>query len=267
MTQPSVDQVRSYYDQFLSDQMLGYRVDGNLRIEKAIEFFTAHIRKDDVVIDVGCGIGIATEAIARKAKAGTVLGLDLSEQNIWYANKTIALPNLSFRRLDIVSDADAIMPLLPKQPSVITMCDVLEHIPQDAVADMFRLYARIGAPDLKVLLTFPSGHHLELLRRESPEKVQIIDNPISAEFLAREAGYANLSISYFRVMDIAKHGDYVHCMLERTEALQEASRRPVHRSLSVRQRLYRKFVRPAVRRKRRERYIVNVFQIRNGSSR
>jgi cyclopropane fatty-acyl-phospholipid synthase-like methyltransferase len=247
--------------------MLSYRVNGNPRIEKAIEFFTTHIRSDDVVIDVGCGIGIATEAIARKAKAGTVLGLDLSEQNIWYANKTISLPNLSFRCLDIVSDADAIIPLLPKQPSVITMCDVLEHIPQDAVADMFRLYARIGAPDLKVLLTFPSGHHLELLRRESPEKVQIIDNPIFPEFLAREAGHANLSISYFRVMDISRHGDYVHCVLERTDALQDASRRLVDRRLNLRQRLYRKLVRPIVRRSRRRRYITNIFHSVNASSR
>jgi ubiquinone/menaquinone biosynthesis C-methylase UbiE len=260
MTQPySVDQVRKFYDQFMSDQMLTYRVNGNLRIEKAIEFFDTYIRTDDVIIDVGCGIGIATEAMARSAKSGSVLGLDLSEQNIWYANKTISLPNLSFYCLDIVNDADAITPLLPRKPSVITMCDVLEHIPQDSVADMFRLYAKIGAPNLKVLLTFPSGHNLELLRRESPEIVQIIDNPISAEFLAREAGYAGLTISNYSVKDISKHGDYVHCVLERTENLQEASRRSVDLRLTLRQRLYRKFVRPFVRRSRRRRYITNIF--------
>src|SRR6516164_2124478 len=54
MTQPySVDQVRKFYDQFMSDQMLTYRVNGNLRIEKAIEFFDTYIRTDDVIIDVG----------------------------------------------------------------------------------------------------------------------------------------------------------------------------------------------------------------------
>lgn len=259
MTQPSVDQVRSYYDQFMSEQMLSYRVNGNLRIEKAIEFFKSRIGNNDVVIDVGCGIGIATEAIARRARSGMVLGLDLSEQNIWYANRTISRPNLSFHCLDVVNDADAITSLLPKKPTVITMCDVLEHIPQDKVADMFRLYSEIGAPNLKVLLTFPSGHNLELLRSESPEKVQIIDNPISAEFLAREAGHAGLSISYFRVMDISKHGDYVHCVLERTQTLQEASRHPVNRRVTLSQRLYRKFVRPLVRRSRQRRYITSIF--------
>jgi trans-aconitate 2-methyltransferase len=259
MTQPTVDQVRSYYDQFMGDQMLAYRVDGNLRIEKAIEFFASYIRKDDVVIDVGCGIGIATEAIARRAKAGHVLGLDLSEQNIWYARQTIALPNLSFLCLDIASDPDAIIPLLPKKPTIITMCDVLEHIPQSSVVDMFRLYSRIGAPSLKILLTFPSPYHLDLLRKESPEKLQIIDNSVTAEFLAREAGTAGLSISLFCLMNISRYGDYVYCVLERTENLQEGSRQLVAPKQGLRYRLYRKIVRPFARRSRRRRYIARVF--------
>lgn len=267
MTQPSVDQVRHYYDQFLRDQMLSYRVNGNLRIEKAIEFFTAHISKDDVIVDVGCGIGIATEAVARKAKAGSVLGLDLSEQNIWYANQTISLPNLSFHCLDIVNDADAVISLLPAKPSVIIMCDVLEHIPQDAVADMFRLYARLGAPNVKVLLTFPSAHHLDLLRKESPDKLQIIDNSVTAEILTRAASSAMLSVSYFRVMDISRHGDYIHSMLERTETLQERSRELVDRKLNLPSRLHRKFIRPIVRRRRQQQYITNIFQRRTDSSR
>ena len=239
--------------------MLSYRVDGNLRIDKAIRFFKTHIRKDDVIVDVGCGIGIATEAIANKASMGTLLGLDLSEQNIWYANKTIFLKNCFFHCLDIVNATDHITKLLPKKPSVITMCDVIEHIPQDAVAGMFELYANIGAPNLKILLTFPSAHHIDLLRNESPGELQIIDNPISAEFLAREAGKAGFSISYFAMIDIWNHFDYVHCMLERTKVLraslphQIVPRFGLFRSLPNRLWMY------LIRRLRRRRYITNIF--------
>jgi trans-aconitate 2-methyltransferase len=200
--QPSTHQVRAYYDDFLRKRMLTYRVDGNRRIELAVDFFIAQLREDDVIIDVGCGIGIATEAMARRAKKGFVVGLDLSEQNIWYANKTIALRNLSFHSLDVVNNANQIMDLLPKKPGVITLCDVIEHIPENSRVALLRQLANVGAEDLRILLTFPSKYYQDLLRQESSDELQIIDNSISSERLAQEAANAGLSMTFFKMIDV-----------------------------------------------------------------
>jgi trans-aconitate 2-methyltransferase len=85
--------IRKYYNEFLKARMIKYRLDGNLRIEMATRFFLDNIEKEDTVIDVGCGIGIPTEAMAKKAYRGCVIGFDISDQNICYAEKTVRLPN------------------------------------------------------------------------------------------------------------------------------------------------------------------------------
>jgi trans-aconitate 2-methyltransferase len=224
---PSALEVQSYYDSFLKHRMLDYRISGNLRIEKAKKFFVSHLRDDDVIVDVGCGIGLATEAMAKAASKGIVLGLDISQQNIWYANKTISRPNLSFRSIDITKDADAVVSYLTKKPTVIVMCDCIEHIPEGERKAMLAKFVEIGADNLKILLTFPSEYCIDFLRRENPGEIQIIDNSISASMLADEARDAGLSIVQFNLVDVWRRFEYVHCVLQRTDYLVESVKQTV----------------------------------------
>jgi 2-polyprenyl-3-methyl-5-hydroxy-6-metoxy-1,4-benzoquinol methylase len=257
--QPSGEDVRAFYDNFSKDRMLSYRIDGNLRIDRAIRFFTEHIRDNDIVIDVGCGIGIATEAMARAASKGSVLGVDISGQNIWYASKTISLSNCSFRNLDIITESSSIPALLPAAPTIITMCDVIEHIPDPAVGRLLECYTKLGAPELKILLTYPSPEHIEFLRKEHPEELQIIDNAISVEHLAQHARDAGFSISYLRVVDIWRRSDYVHAVLERTKTLQSNLLKPAHSQVSRGRRGIARIAKLITRPFRRRRYIDKVF--------
>lgn len=254
--QPSTDQVRTYYDEFLHKRMLTYRVDGNRRIELAVDFFIAQLREDDVIIDVGCGIGITTEAMARRAKKGFVVGLDLSGQNIWYANKTISLPNVSFHSLDVVNNANQIMDLLPKKPDVVTLCDVIEHIPENSRVALLRQLANVGAQDLRILLTFPSKYYQDLLRQESSDELQIIDNSISSERLAQEAANAGLSMTFFKMIDVWRKVQYVHCVLERDAMIRMRASETAHGSTKTAVPLWSRLV----RRYRRNKYIDRVFK-------
>jgi trans-aconitate 2-methyltransferase len=219
--QPSADEVRSFYDKFLQQRMLNYRVEGNIRIELATKFFCSNLRYDDVVVDVGCGIGIATEAMAKAAPCRLVIGLDISKENIWYAKKTITLANVSFHCVDVTENPGAVLALLPRKPTVITMCDVIEHIPEDARVAMLRGFVNMCSNDLKVLLTFPSVYYQEFLRRESPEELQIIDNSIGPEVLSREAHAAGLSITSFALVNVWRKAQYVHSVLEREDTLRQ----------------------------------------------
>src|SRR5450432_1974724 len=128
LMQSNKEDVREFYNEFMSKRMVNYRLNGNPRIESAANFFASHICEDNTVVDVGCGIGIASEVLAKKARSGTVIGIDISDKNIWYANKTVRLPNVEFHALDIIHHVDSLRELLRgKAVDAFTLGDVLEH--------------------------------------------------------------------------------------------------------------------------------------------
>jgi SAM-dependent methyltransferase len=67
-------------------------------------FSGASIANDDRVLDVGCGTGVTTREAARTAKAGSVLGVDLSTRMLERARehaRTEGLDNVRFERGDV----------------------------------------------------------------------------------------------------------------------------------------------------------------------
>jgi ubiquinone/menaquinone biosynthesis C-methylase UbiE len=254
---PSADQVREYYNAFSSSRMLSYRLSDNPRIKRAIHFFVSSLDGNEAVLDVGCGIGIATEAIAKNT-AGPVLGVDISDQNIWYAQKSIKLANLSFVAADALSAEFDPVALLGTSPSVITMCDVIEHIPEKSRVFLFQRFADLGGPGLKVHLTFPTAAHLEYLEHNEPAEIQIIDNMLPPETLASEAARAGLCMTYFKMIDVWRGYDYAHCTFTRLEDLRTRIKAPIRGS--VLSRLKTRLLGPIKRRMRRRRYIDDVFQ-------
>jgi trans-aconitate 2-methyltransferase len=261
-TSAAPDQVKAYYDAFSRDRMLNYRIRSNPRIERAIQFFCASIRPDDIVLDIGCGIGIAPEAMARKAKG--VVGIDISEQNIWYAERTIGLPNVKFHRMDIVHEVDALQSLLTAAPTVVTMCDVIEHIPTEARPALFQSIRQLSAEHAKLLLTFPSEFYQHYMAEEARHELQIIDNVITPDVLVAEAGAAGFSMTYFELVDIWKQVQYAHCKLDsRAELSRRVRERPVSSSRRTAWRRLKDMVdRSLIERRRRKRYIDDVFASR-----
>ncbi|WP_082078748.1 class I SAM-dependent methyltransferase [Bradyrhizobium sp. LTSP849] len=253
---PTPDQVKAYYDAFSTDRMLRYRVDGNLRIEKAIAFFCSSIEPNDSVLDIGCGIGIATEAMASRTQ-GSVLGVDISDQNIWYATQSVSMPNLRFVSADVLDEAVKLP--LDAPPSIITLCDVIEHIPESQRTALFRKLSALGGPSLKVMLTFPTACNLEYQAQEEPSELQIIDNQIPPQTLAQEAALAGLSMTYFRMISVWREVEYAHCIFERNESLKSRVRTATHLPGSLRQKLKGRLVDPFVRRSRRRKYIDGIF--------
>jgi trans-aconitate 2-methyltransferase len=216
---PTPADIRSYYNSFLKSRMLAYRLYGNLRIESAARFFLDNISEDSTIVDIGCGIGIATETMAKKASRGRVIGVDISDENIWYASRTISVPNLRFHRLDIVNDAHHIKNLCDTPIDIFTLCDVIEHIPDADRQELFRTLSTLGSPDAKILLTIPSEWYQEYLRIENPGELQIVDNTITAKLLDSEAREAGFALTYFRLTDMWKKVQYAHCTLQRIESL------------------------------------------------
>jgi hypothetical protein len=237
----SPEQVRAYYDAYSRDRMLNYRIQSNLRIERAIQFFRSCIKSDDVVLDIGCGIGIATEAMARSARH--VIGIDISEQNIWY---------------------ESLRSLLPSAPTVITLCDVIEHIPAGDRLALFTQIRRMSSDRAAVLLTFPSEFYQQYMAAEARHELQIIDNIITPEQLGAEARPAGFSISYFHLVEVWKQVQYAHCKMESTAELNRRVRQSSAAS-STKTKLRRLIDiadRSLFEKRRRKRYIYDVFSSR-----
>jgi 2-polyprenyl-3-methyl-5-hydroxy-6-metoxy-1,4-benzoquinol methylase len=86
------------------------------------EFFVNNISNGDSVLDIGCGIGVVTKAIALKHHKSKVLGVDIRKKNILTAKRLCKnMINVSFVNGDIW--------LLPiESVNVVVMSNVLEHL-------------------------------------------------------------------------------------------------------------------------------------------
>jgi ubiquinone/menaquinone biosynthesis C-methylase UbiE len=72
---PNPDTARVFYDDFLVSRLCDYRFHKNARIEAAIQRVLPFVTVDSNVLDVGCGIGLVAERVARKAKSGFIWAL------------------------------------------------------------------------------------------------------------------------------------------------------------------------------------------------
>ncbi len=105
-----------------------------------MEFIRSHVElKDKQVLDVGCGGGILTEALAREACAAT--GIDLAAASLSTARLHAASEGLAISyRLIPVEDLAAAE---PESFEVVTCMEMLEHVPHPALivqacADMLK---------------------------------------------------------------------------------------------------------------------------------
>jgi 2-polyprenyl-3-methyl-5-hydroxy-6-metoxy-1,4-benzoquinol methylase len=208
----TADDIRAFYDAFSRDRMQSYRVRPNLRIARAIDFFCSFATAEDVILDVGCGIGVATEAMAKRARK--VIGIDISAQNVQYARTTVRLPNVSFYQIDIIHDRELLKASLPTSPTIVTLCDVIEHIPANDRPTFFKNVREVCSKDAALLLTFPSAFYQRFLAEEAAHELQIVDNIITPDQLCAEAAAVGFSMTYFALIDVWKRVQYAHCALE-----------------------------------------------------
>jgi len=224
-------EIKSFYDEFLETKMLDYRVHGNLRIEKATERILDFVCQGDVVVDVGCGIGITTESISKRADH--VWAFDISERNIWYAQETVEESNTTFFSADVLENRKRIKDRIPSNVDVVTLVDVIEHIPQESHEEMFEFFKSILGNKSFVILTYPSPQYQRYLKEHNPSKLQIIDQVIELRDLVRVARSAGLSLRHYSLETVWKPNQYIHCVLQTDSSLSSPPRKPADTSESL----------------------------------
>lgn len=86
------------------------------------EFALTHVRDDSVVLDAASGSGYGTEILSRKA--GRVVGLEISEHALAYAEAHHRNQRIEYRRADLNDTLD-----LPSESFDVVVCfETLEHV-------------------------------------------------------------------------------------------------------------------------------------------
>src|SRR5690606_23940501 len=105
-------------------------------------------------------------------------------------------PNATFVQTDM-SDFSR-----PERFDFFVFPDVLEHIPAEQHAALFRTVAAHAASGAKILINIPEPECLDWMRRHHPEKLQIIDQSLSLSKLIADveaAGFHLRSVVPYRL--------------------------------------------------------------------
>lgn len=237
------DEVTAFYDEFTTRTMARYRIVGNSRLDAAIELVLPYVKSGSVVADVGCGIGIVTEAIARHRRSAKVIGLDLSPKNIRYAQETVGEPNVRFLAASVTEQFSALAEAAAAPIDLLCMIDVIEHIPEGERAQVFFDMTRLAANDAVLVLTYPSPEFQRYRTEHDPDILQIIDNVIEFDDLYREFRAAGWHLESMRYRGIWFESEYVHLVLRRKPPCEFAPIEP-HPLRSLPARLKRKALKP-----------------------
>lgn len=197
-------EVVNYYNEFL-DYLKYDRERENPRHTYLKNRLSQIIKKGDSVLDLGCGIGITTEHI-NSLGVSRVLGVDLSPELINYARETVK--NIEFIIHDITTF------YCNEKFDVISLCDVVEHIPRDRYEDLFKVIKNHIKREGIVFISIPDPDYQEYVRACKPEELQIIDNSIFYEEVKSLAEKVDLKIRFFNGYGVFiknQYNEYILC--------------------------------------------------------
>jgi cyclopropane fatty-acyl-phospholipid synthase-like methyltransferase len=127
------------------------------------------------VLDIGCGTGISSKFMGELG--AEVIGVDISDELIKFAKNKSAHQNVSY----IVEDATQIN--LQMSFDAITIIDSMEHIPREKIDDFVKSIYRHTSKDTIVYLNIPDGRFQRYIKKNHPEKQQIVDEDYDPNIL------------------------------------------------------------------------------------
>jgi len=130
------------------------------------------------VLDIGCGIGTVSNLILKHITDGSFVGLDISSESIKMARQFNAFHKKAEFMVNDMSNFTH-----KTKFDFVVFPDVLEHIPVEQHANIFKTIAELTTPNAVVLINIPEPYTLDWHRRNTPNALQIIDQSLSIKDL------------------------------------------------------------------------------------
>lgn len=203
------EEVAKYYDNFKHHQK---KLGINIRHRTIFSNLKkAGLQHDSKVLEIGCGIGTVSNLILRYITSGKFTGVDISPESIGHARGfNGAYKNAEF----VVSDMSDFKSAL--KYDFVVLPDVLEHIPVQAHAALFKTLADHSHENTVILINIPEPYTLGWTRVNHPERLQIIDQSLSMQDLCNNvypSGFYVYSITPYGLQ--YEHEEYLSIVLKR----------------------------------------------------
>ena len=196
------EEVKQFYDDFVGHQLEFSFNDRHLLLFR--ELRQLGLSAKSTVLELGCGIGVMTSLIARQANQGMVEAVDISRGSIEEAKKRLKQQhNVRFVVADLKQFESSRTDF-----DIITLLDVLEHIPEEDHADLFVKISNLMNRQSVFFISIPTPDSIVYEKLHFPENVQIIDQELSADLLISKAYKAGLELDFFKTIGIWADNDY-----------------------------------------------------------
>ena len=202
------NEISDFYDEYVQRQI---KTGANERLISLYKrLLNGGLNADSRVLELGCGAGIFTKLLAKKVKNGIIEAVDLSEKSVAVAkNELKDRNNIHFDVADVVK-------YQPKNSDfdMITLMDVIEHIPLEHHAELFANLAKIATEKTNILINIPNPQYIGYARINHPESLQVIDQEVELFTLMQHLEKNGLELIYFEKYGIWEQDDY-HFMVIR----------------------------------------------------
>jgi trans-aconitate 2-methyltransferase len=201
--------ISRFYDDYSVNQL---KIGINDRIASLFYRLKSHgLNTNSRILELGCGIGVLSNIVLKKIKPAYLESVDLSPKSIELLLKHHN-PNEKFKAFtaDVVN-------YKPKGESfsIITLFDVIEHIPVEHHLSLFKNLSNIMDENTKLLINVPAPFYLKYIRENSPELLQIIDQEIHLNELIKNFTLNNLNIEFFETYSIWSKNDYQFIVIKK----------------------------------------------------
>jgi trans-aconitate 2-methyltransferase len=203
------EEVKQWYNLFANKQA---KTGTNLRHYQILDYLRkSGLKKDHTVLEVGCGIGTLTGLIHAFLTKGSLVATDISDESIVMARTLIP----GSEKIDfVVTDMSDFT--YQTTFDFIVLPDVMEHIPVEQHKQLFLNLSKLMHKGSVILIHIPHPRALDHVRKHSPERLQIIDQSLSAAEMLNNAYAANLVLdSYKSYALFNSKPDYVLIKLEK----------------------------------------------------
>lgn len=203
-----------FYDHFIKNQVesgINDRIAGLYR-----RLCKVGLQTNSTVFEIGCGIGTLTYLLTRKVKTGKIEATDISPLSIEYVKKNLVRSNLTLFAGDILQ-------LEPSGRSFdfILLFDVIEHIPIENHAALFKKISRWMHDDSALLINIPSPASVLFDIKNNPAALQEIDQPVYPDHLATVFAKAELDIVQFETYSVWVKNDYQFMVIKKRKDFEE----------------------------------------------
>jgi SAM-dependent methyltransferase len=229
----TVSEVTEFYDEYVVEQA---NTGINDRIYGVYErLIVLGLNTHSSVLELGCGIGMMTSLLKRTVNQGKIHAIDISAASIDYGKMKFGAANITFSTQDITAFETQL-----NKPDFITLIDVLEHIPLDLHAALFRRISQVMWLNSHFVINLPNPDYIAHDIALEADSLQVIDQPVPFASLIQQLDDAGLELMTYQKYGLWHHDEYQWFVLRIKRPFKEVR---IDNSLTVIDKIKRKIKR------------------------